>query len=116
MDGRAFLPHARDLPQAAERAAASVRPGRRALRVDVIGRHLAPAGLLRDFHRANPETELDVVTLFDADAAIAAKTPHPALAALRGYLSSRPPGYGDAGIWTPRWAENLLPRPGLPSL
>jgi DNA-binding transcriptional LysR family regulator len=69
-DGQAFLPHARDLLQAEQRAAASVRPGRRALRVDVIGRRLAPAGLLRDFHRAHPETELDVVTLTDADAAI----------------------------------------------
>ncbi|MCI2418743.1 LysR family transcriptional regulator [Saccharopolyspora sp. K220] len=72
IDGQAFLPHARNLLEAAERAAASVRPGRRALRVDVIGRRLAPAGLLRDFHRAHPETELDVVTLFDADAAISA--------------------------------------------
>ncbi len=49
-----------------------MRPGRSALRVDVIGGRLAPAGLLRDFHRVHPETELDVVTLFDADAAIAA--------------------------------------------
>ncbi|HEY7488152.1 MAG TPA: LysR family transcriptional regulator [Streptosporangiaceae bacterium] len=72
IDGQAFLPHARELLRAEERAAASVRPGRRALRVDVIGRRLAPAGLLRDFHRAHPDTELDVVTLFDADAAIAA--------------------------------------------
>ena len=71
-DGQAFLPHARDLLRAEERAAASVRPGRRALRVDVIGRRLAPAALLRDFHRAHPGTELDVVTLFDAGAAIAA--------------------------------------------
>jgi DNA-binding transcriptional LysR family regulator len=55
-DGQAFLPRARDLLQAEERAAASVRPGRRALRVDVIGRRLAPAGLLRGFHRAHPET------------------------------------------------------------
>ncbi|MEU1329716.1 LysR family transcriptional regulator [Streptomyces sp. NPDC005865] len=72
IDGQAFLPHARDLLQAEERAAASVRPGSRALRVDVIGRRLAPADLLRDFHRAHPETPLDVVTLFDADAAVAA--------------------------------------------
>ena len=71
-DGAAFLPHARELLEAAERAAASVRPGRRALRVDVIGRHLAPAGLLRAFHRAHPGTALDVVTLFDAEAAVAA--------------------------------------------
>lgn len=76
VDGRAFLPHARALLQAEERAAASVRPGSRALRVDVIGRQLAPAGLLRDFHRAHPHTELDVVTLFDADEAIAAVRSH----------------------------------------
>jgi DNA-binding transcriptional LysR family regulator len=72
IDGQALLPHARALLQTEERAAASVRPGSRALRVDVIGRRLAPAGLLRGFHRAHPETELDVVTLFDADAAVAA--------------------------------------------
>jgi DNA-binding transcriptional LysR family regulator len=73
IDGQAFLPHARDLLLAEERAAASVRPGRQPLRVDVVGRQLAPAGLLRDFHRAHPGTELDVVThLLDAGAAIAA--------------------------------------------
>ena len=72
VDGRAFLPHARELLQAEERATASIRPGRRALRVDVISRRIAPAALLRDFHRAHPETELDVATLFDADTAIAA--------------------------------------------
>ncbi|MFB4301770.1 LysR family transcriptional regulator [Actinomadura sp. NTSP31] len=70
IDGQAFLPHARTLLQAEERAIASVRPGSRALRVDVIGRRLAPATLLRDFHRAHPGTRLDVVTLFDAGAAI----------------------------------------------
>ncbi|MGG2464167.1 LysR family transcriptional regulator [Streptomyces sp. RGM 3693] len=70
IDGQAFLPHARDLLQAEARAVASVSPGRRALRVDVIGRRLAPATLMRGFHRAHPEVELDVVTLFDADAAI----------------------------------------------
>jgi DNA-binding transcriptional LysR family regulator len=70
VDGQAFLPYARDLLRAEERAAASVRPGRRALRVDVIGRRLAPAVLLRDYHRAHPDTELDIVTLPDADAAV----------------------------------------------
>ncbi|MFG2460034.1 LysR family transcriptional regulator [Streptomyces sp. NPDC048523] len=72
IDGQAFLPHARELLRVAERAAASVRPGSRALRVDVIGRRLAPAELLRAFHRAHPGVELDVVTLFDADAALTA--------------------------------------------
>ncbi|MFJ2770439.1 LysR family transcriptional regulator [Streptomyces sp. NPDC087300] len=72
IDGQAFLPYARLLLQAEERAIASVRPGHRALRVDVIGRRLSVAGLLRGFHRAHPGTELDVVTLFDWDTAIAA--------------------------------------------
>ncbi|MGY0064187.1 LysR family transcriptional regulator [Streptomyces sp. LZ34] len=72
IDGQAFLPHARALLQAEERAAASVRPGRRALRVDVIGRQLCTAGLLRAFHHAHPGTDLDVVTLFNSDEAIAA--------------------------------------------
>ncbi|CAM5643112.1 hypothetical protein SALBM135S_02950 [Streptomyces alboniger] len=49
-----------------------MRPGSRALRVDVIGRRLSVAGLLRDFHRAHPGTDLDVVTLLNADTAIAA--------------------------------------------
>jgi DNA-binding transcriptional LysR family regulator len=71
VDGRAFLPRARDLLAAAERAVAAVRPGRRPLRVDVIGRRIAPAGLLRDFHRANP-TELEVVALTDLTAAVGA--------------------------------------------
>ncbi|MEV7190983.1 LysR family transcriptional regulator [Streptomyces sp. NPDC093510] len=72
IDGQAFLPHARALLRAAERAVASVRPGSRALRVDVIGRQLSLAGLLRGFHLAHPGTELDVVTLFDSDTAVAA--------------------------------------------
>ena len=72
IDGQAFLPHARELLRAQERAAASVRPGRRALRVDVIGQRLAPTSLMRGFHQAHPEVELDLVSQFDADAAITA--------------------------------------------
>lgn len=66
IDGQAFLPHARELLRVAERADASVRPGRRALRVDVVNRRVAPAVLLQDFYRMHPDIELDVVTL-DAD-------------------------------------------------
>ena len=73
VDGQAFLPHARDLLRAEQRAADSVRPGRRALRVDVIGPRTRPGRLLRGFHRAHPDTELDVVTRCSTrDAAIAA--------------------------------------------
>ncbi|MGI5238276.1 LysR family transcriptional regulator [Dactylosporangium sp. CA-139066] len=73
IDGQAFLPHARELLRVAERADASVRPGRRALRVDVLSRRVAPAVLLQDFYRAHPGVDLDVVTyVADVDGAIAA--------------------------------------------
>ena len=72
VDGQAFLPHARELLRVAERADASVRPGRRALRVDVVKR-IAPAVLLQDFYQAHPGMELDVVSLnTDVDGAVAA--------------------------------------------
>ncbi|GAA3924280.1 LysR family transcriptional regulator [Actinoplanes auranticolor] len=67
VDGQALLPHARELIRVAERADASVRPGRRALRIDVHSRRIAPAVLLQEFHRTDPRIELDVVTLLDAD-------------------------------------------------
>lgn len=72
IDGQAFLPHARELLRVAERAEASVRPGRRPLRVDVIASRGAASGLMRAFHRAHPEIELDVVWLFDIEKAVAA--------------------------------------------
>ncbi|GAB3889569.1 hypothetical protein GCM10029964_059470 [Kibdelosporangium lantanae] len=71
-EGQAFLPHARELLRAEERAIASVHPARRPLRVDVIGRDLGPAVVMQAFHREHPDIALDVVTLFDADTAIAA--------------------------------------------
>ncbi|WP_221320741.1 LysR family transcriptional regulator [Actinoplanes sp. L3-i22] len=72
IDGQAFLPHARELLRVAERAVASVSPGRRPLRVDVIASRLATSGLMRDFHRAYPAIDLDVVKLFDVEAAVEA--------------------------------------------
>ncbi|MFI2645580.1 LysR family transcriptional regulator [Streptomyces sp. NPDC018610] len=72
IDGQAFWPHARELLRVAERAVASVRTGRRALRVDVIASRAASSVLMRGFHRAHPEVDLDVVMLFSIDAAVAA--------------------------------------------
>ncbi|MFI0779403.1 LysR family transcriptional regulator [Streptomyces sp. NPDC021212] len=72
IDGQAFLPHARELLRAAESAAASVRPGRRPLRVDVIASRGAASGLMRGFHHAYPEISLDVVMLLDIETAVAA--------------------------------------------
>ncbi|MFB8117847.1 LysR family transcriptional regulator [Streptomyces sp. NPDC056465] len=72
IDGQAFLPHARELLRVAERAATSVRTGRRALRVDIIASRGAASGLMRGFHRAHPGIELDVVMLHDIERALAA--------------------------------------------
>jgi DNA-binding transcriptional LysR family regulator len=73
IDGQAFLPHARELLQVERRAADSVRPGRRALRLDVMSYRTAPAAVVRGFHEVHPEIELDLVTIVDsAPAAIAA--------------------------------------------
>ncbi|MEV4442170.1 LysR family transcriptional regulator [Streptomyces sp. NPDC049577] len=72
IDGQAFLPHARELLNAAERAIASVRPGRRPLRVDIIASRGAASGLMRGFHRAHPEIDLDVVMLLEIESAVAA--------------------------------------------
>ncbi|MFF8592377.1 LysR family transcriptional regulator [Streptomyces sp. NPDC015220] len=72
IDGQAFLPHARELLRVAERAVASVRTVRRPLRVDVVASRVAGSGLMRGFHRAHPEIDLDVVMLFDIEAAVAA--------------------------------------------
>lgn len=64
-DGHAFLPHARDLLRAAGRARQSVRPGNRALRVDVTHLRIAPSAVLEEFHLAHPDLGVDVVTLAD---------------------------------------------------
>lgn len=73
IDGQALLPHARELLQVEQRAADSVRPGRRALRIDVINYRTAPSAVLRDFHQLHPDVALDLVTIVDsAPAAIAA--------------------------------------------
>ncbi|CCK32749.1 LysR family transcriptional regulator [Streptomyces davaonensis JCM 4913] len=63
LDGQAFLPHARSLVAGVERAIAAVRPGSRALRIDVLGRRSAQAVVLHDYWRSHPGTDLDVVTL-----------------------------------------------------
>ncbi|MEU3843343.1 LysR family transcriptional regulator [Streptomyces sp. NPDC028635] len=70
IDGQAFLPHARELLRAAERAVTSVRAGRRPLRVDVLNSRGAASGLMRGFHRAHPGVDLDVVMLLDIETAV----------------------------------------------
>lgn len=68
IDGQAFLPHARELLRVAERATAAVTPGRRALRVDVVSRRVAPGTSLHAFHQQRPDVELDIVALVNTTA------------------------------------------------
>ncbi|MFC9970606.1 LysR family transcriptional regulator [Spirillospora sp. NPDC127200] len=74
LDGQAFLPHARSIVAGVERAVTAVRPGFRALRIDVLGLRSAQAVVLHDYWRSHPGTDLDVVTLKvnDPRAAVAA--------------------------------------------
>ncbi|MFD5318729.1 LysR family transcriptional regulator [Streptomyces sp. NPDC127098] len=72
LDGQAFLPHARSIVAGVERAVAAVRPGARALRIDVLGRRSAQAVVLHDYWRSRPGTDLDVVTLRVDDPRVAA--------------------------------------------
>lgn len=76
LDGQAFLPHARELAQVADRAVDSVHPGRRALRVDVLHRRIAPSVLMREYHQSNPHVLLDVVTLGTASVTHAVEAIH----------------------------------------
>jgi DNA-binding transcriptional LysR family regulator len=63
LDGQALLPHARGIVAGVERAMAAVRPGSRALRVDVLGLRSAQAVVLHEYWRSRPGINLDVVTL-----------------------------------------------------
>lgn len=101
VDGQALLPHARDLLRAAERVSAAVTPGRRALRVDVVGRRIAPANLLHAFYRQHPGIELDVVTLtgVEAESALAevgAGTLDATFRSLRDFAGRAPSGLRSA--------------------
>nr|SBO97008.1 LysR-family transcriptional regulator [Nonomuraea gerenzanensis] len=72
LDGQAFLPHARGVVAGVDRAVTAVRPGSRALRIDVLGYRSAQAVVLHDYWRAHPGTDLDVVTLRVDDPHVAA--------------------------------------------
>ncbi|MFF0152787.1 LysR family transcriptional regulator [Micromonospora sp. NPDC005203] len=63
LDGQAFLAHARDVVAGVDRGVAAIRPGSRALRIDVLGLRSAQAVVLHDYWRSHPEITLDVVTL-----------------------------------------------------
>jgi DNA-binding transcriptional LysR family regulator len=60
-DGRTFLPHAGAILAAVSEAFASVQPGTRPLRVDVLDRGTGAVDLLREFCQENPEVAVEMV-------------------------------------------------------
>lgn len=90
VDGQAFLPHARELLRAEDRAVASVAPARRALRVDVRNRRTAPATLLHAYYRQHDGLDLDVVVLpeDDVDSALRAVASGTVDASFRGLVDA----------------------------
>ncbi|MFJ7418599.1 LysR family transcriptional regulator [Streptomyces uncialis] len=71
LDGQAFLPHARNIVVGVDRAVTAIRPGARALRIDVLGLRSAQAVVLHDHWRSRPGTDIDVVTLRADDPGVA---------------------------------------------
>lgn len=112
IDGQAFLPHARALIEAEAKALASVRPERRALRVDVIAKRSGMSALLRGFHEARPEVELDLVTLVDVGQAVAAVRSGEIDATFRyvADVSALPPGVEAARVFDDRLDLLVGPR------
>jgi DNA-binding transcriptional LysR family regulator len=71
-DGRTFLPHAGAILEAVSKAFASVQPGTRPLRVDVLDRGSGAVDLLRDFCQENPEVAVEMVIGHGAASAVRA--------------------------------------------
>ncbi|RSN02945.1 LysR family transcriptional regulator [Nonomuraea sp. WAC 01424] len=61
-DGRAFLNHARSLVGLADQAFAMLRNRHRSLRVDVLDTRLGAIDVIRAFHRATADAEIDIIT------------------------------------------------------
>lgn len=89
-DGAAFLPHARALVALADQAVTSLRGPARPLRVDVLDTRVAPTELIRSFHEAHQDVEIDIVTsrgLRSGRAAVASGTVDAAFARVVGRLA-----------------------------
>ncbi|MFF4190007.1 LysR family transcriptional regulator [Nonomuraea sp. NPDC001831] len=113
IDGQAFLPHARELLRVAERAVASVRAGSRPLRVDVLASRGVGSSLMRGFHHAYPGIDLDVVMLFDIDAAVSAIRSGTIDASFRAVaMPGRPLPDDVESAWVVDEALQLLTGPG----
>jgi DNA-binding transcriptional LysR family regulator len=92
IDGRAFLPHARAVLAAVQRATESVRAGSRALRVDIVGRRVGPGRALRAFNTVHPDIELDIVLLDNEAVAVEAVAAGTVDATFRAGMTALPEG------------------------
>ncbi|GGT17107.1 LysR family transcriptional regulator [Nonomuraea spiralis] len=100
-DGRAFLNHARALIGLADQASEMLRNRRRTLRVDVLDTRLAAIDVIRAFHRATADAEIDIITsngLRSAHVALANGSVDAAFARACGPL-------GDDLVSTPAYLE-----------
>jgi DNA-binding transcriptional LysR family regulator len=61
-DGQTFLPRAKAVLTAVRQAVESVQRATRPLRIDVISRRIAPAAIVRAFHRGRPPVLLEMIT------------------------------------------------------
>ncbi|GAA0965229.1 LysR family transcriptional regulator [Actinocorallia libanotica] len=61
-DGKAFLPHARALVNAADQALSLLRDRRRALRVDVLDTRTAAIDLVQGFYETAREADIEIIT------------------------------------------------------
>lgn len=66
VDGQAFMPHAEEVVRTHDRAMDSVQKTRRPMRIDVLNYRTAPADLLRRFHDAAPQEQIEAITLPNA--------------------------------------------------
>lgn len=60
--GQTFLPRAKAVLTAVRQAVESVQRATRPLRIDVISRRIAPAAIVRAFHRAVPSVPVEMIT------------------------------------------------------
>lgn len=101
-DGDAFLPYARLLLDAADRAVSALDEKRRPLRVDVLDTRLVGANLARRFYETVNGFDIDIVTsdgLRAARATLASGTVDAAFARVTGHLAA------DGVESAPAWLE-----------
>lgn len=102
-DGTSFLAHARTLITLADQAVALLRSRHRAFRVDVLATFLASIDMIRDFHDAVGEVELEIVSSKGLTVALSAL----ARGSIDAFFGRATGDLGDAIACTPAYLEPL---------